>query len=171
MYTYIYIYIQIYIAPKIVRMNLRRSDSDQRTLCSCIRHRLTKITVYGTAALRSTWSTRSLASDRSRIELSRTSTTSSWSKVLRRSRHDSHQEPSAALGYEINNCRIIALICACDSISHPYDLLRMPTVSWYRPSNCQQSAAEPLRLRLHTSGIHCQLTSLRQARCPPSVDC
>ena len=35
----------------------------------------------------------------------------------------------------------------------------------------QQSAAEPLRLRLHTSGIHCQLTSLRHARCPPSVDC
>jgi len=33
----------------------------------------------------------------------------------------------------------------------------------YHPSNCQQSAAEPLRLRLHTSGIHCQLTSLRQA--------
>jgi len=32
-------------------------------------------------------------------------------------------------------------------------------------------AAEPLRLRLHTSGIHCQLTSLRQARCPPSVAC
>jgi len=25
----------------------------------------------------------------------------------------------------------------------------------YHPSNCQQSAAEPLRLRLHTSGIHC----------------
>ena len=24
---------------------------------------------------------------------------------------------------------------------------------------------------LHISGIHCQLTSLRQARCPPSVDC
>jgi len=24
----------------------------------------------------------------------------------------------------------------------------------YHPSNCQQSAAEPLRLRLHTSGIH-----------------
>ena len=43
--------------------------------------------------------------------------------------------------------------------------------SWYRPSNCQQSAAEPLRLRLHTSGIHCQLTSLQQAHCPPSVDC
>ena len=33
----------------------------------------------------------------------------------------------------------------------------------YHPSNCQQSAAKPLRLRLHTSGIHCQLTSLRQA--------
>jgi len=27
--------------------------------------------------------------------------------------------------------------------------------------------AEPLKLRLHTSGIHCQLTSLWQARCPP----
>ena len=39
------------------------------------------------------------------------------------------------------------------------------------PSNCQQSAAEPLRLRLHSSAIHCQLTSLWQARCPPSVDC
>ena len=50
-------------------------------------------------------------------------------------------------------------------------VLPMPTASWYRPSNCQQSAAEPLRLRLHTSGIHCQLTSLRQAHCPPSVDC
>jgi len=35
----------------------------------------------------------------------------------------------------------------------------------YPPSNCQQSAAELLRLRLHTSGIHCQLTSLRQIHC------
>ena len=52
-----------------------------------------------------------------------------------------------------------------------HSVLTMPTASWYRPSNCQQSAAEPLRLRLHTSGIHCQLTSLRQVRCPPSVDC
>ena len=36
--------------------------------------------------------------------------------------------------------------------------------------NSRHSAAEPLQLRLHTSGIHCQLTSLRQARYPPSVD-
>jgi len=43
-----------------------------------------------------------------------------------------------------------------------YSVLPMPTASWYRPSNCQQSAAEPLRLRLHLSGIHCQLTSLGQ---------
>ena len=50
-------------------------------------------------------------------------------------------------------------------------VLPMPTASWYRPSNCHQSAAEPLRLRLHTSAIRCQLTSLRQAHCPPSVDC
>jgi len=51
------------------------------------------------------------------------------------------------------------------------NFLPVPTASWYHPSNCQQSAAEPLRLRLHTSGIHCQLTSLRQARCSPSIDC
>ena len=38
-------------------------------------------------------------------------------------------------------------------------------------SNCQQSAAEPFRLRLHPSEIHCQLTSLWQAHCPPSVYC
>ena len=43
-----------------------------------------------------------------------------------------------------------------------YSVLPMPTASWYHPSNCQQSAAEPLRLRLHLSGIHCQLTSLGQ---------
>jgi len=47
-----------------------------------------------------------------------------------------------------------------------HSVLPLPT-SWYHPSNCQQSAAEPLKLRLHTSGIHCQLTSLWQARCPP----
>ena len=40
-----------------------------------------------------------------------------------------------------------------------YSVLPMPTASWYRPSNCQQSAAEPLRLRFHTSGIHCQSTA------------
>ena len=52
-----------------------------------------------------------------------------------------------------------------------HSVLPMPTASWYHPSNCQQSAAEPLRLRLHTSGIHCQLTSLRQIHCQLSVDC
>ena len=52
-----------------------------------------------------------------------------------------------------------------------HSVLPVPTASWYHPSNCQQSTAEPLRLRLHTSGIHCQLTSLRQIHCPPSVDC
>jgi len=57
---------------------------------------------------------------------------------------------------------------AC-STNTPFYQCRPPR--WYRTSNCQQLAAEPLRLRLHTSGIHCQLTSLRQARCPPSVDC
>jgi len=31
--------------------------------------------------------------------------------------------------------------------------------SWYRQSNCQQSAAKPLRLRLNTSGTDCHLTS------------
>ena len=51
-----------------------------------------------------------------------------------------------------------------------HSVLPMPTASWYHPSNCQQTAAEPLRLRLHTSGIHCQLTSLRQIHCPPSDD-
>ena len=35
----------------------------------------------------------------------------------------------------------------------------------------RQSAAEPLRLRLHTSWIHCQLTSLRQIHSPSSDNC
>ena len=52
-----------------------------------------------------------------------------------------------------------------------WNYLHVGTASRYHPSNCQQSAAEPLRLRLNTSGIHCQLTSMRQAHCPPSVDC
>jgi len=50
-----------------------------------------------------------------------------------------------------------------------HSVLPMPTASWYRPSNCPQLTAERLRLRLHTSGIHCQLTSLRHARWSPST--
>jgi len=61
----------------------------------------------------------------------------------------------------------VSMTCVVDK----HSVLPMPTTSWYHPSNCQQSAAEPLQLLLQTSGIHCQLISLRQAHCPPSVDC
>jgi len=34
------------------------------------------------------------------------------------------------------------------------NVLPMPTASWYHSSNCQQSAAEPLRWRMHTSALY-----------------
>ena len=46
-----------------------------------------------------------------------------------------------------------------------------PTALWYRQSNCQQSAAELLQLRLQTSGTDCQLTSSLQIHCQLFVDC
>ena len=43
---------------------------------------------------------------------------------------------------------------------------------WHgHPSWTVPQTTEPLRLRLHTSAIRCQLTSLQQIYCTPSVDC
>ena len=60
---------------------------------------------------------------------------------------------------------LVSATCPIDE--HFVLLMPMPTTLC---TTCQQSAAEPLRWRLHTSGIHCQLTLLRQLRCPPSID-
>jgi len=51
-----------------------------------------------------------------------------------------------------------------------HSALPIPTASWYRQSNCQQSAAEPLRLRLQTPGTDCQLMSSEQIHCQLFVD-
>ena len=44
------------------------------------------------------------------------------------------------------------------------------STSWYRHSDYRQSAAGPLRLRLHTSWTGCQLMSLLLILCQPFVD-
>ena len=54
---------------------------------------------------------------------------------------------------------------------------------WHSSTNANRLMVQPVKLStvgsrafavaapLHISGIHCQLTSLLQAHCPPSVDC
>ena len=65
--------------------------------------RATMTTIVCGTVWRSLWWTESQASTRFSGELliAKTTTSSCW-KVLRRSRHDTHQEPNAAKGYERN---------------------------------------------------------------------
>ena len=88
-----------------------------------------------------------------------------WLRVLERI-----QYKLAVLAYKVlhgDASRYLGPLTRVDK----HSILPMPTTLWYHLSNCQPSAAEPSWLQLHMSGIHCQLTLLRQIHCPPSVEC
>jgi len=46
------------------------------------------------------------------------------------------------------------VFCVSVCLVDVHSVLPVPTASWYRPSNCQQLAAEPLRWRLHAARIY-----------------